>query len=393
MSVAVPLQRVHSTELLKASKVIRVSGLNHWYKDSAAPVLSDVHLQVAQGEIVIMTGPSGSGKTTLLSILGALRGAQQGEVEVLGRRLHELRGNELVEVRRDIGFIFQAHNLFNSLTALQNVRMALELQSSDRKQNHDRAVEALKRLGFKDELEDRINYKPSHLSGGQKQRVAIARALANRPKLILADEPTAALDEKTGRTVVELFKELARQQGCTILIVTHDNRILDVADRIVSMVEGRIKSNVLVQELIEICEFLKQCEAFPRLETSLLTNYSRLTTSALAKIAEEMKRESYEAGTLLIRQGDEGDKFYLIKQGVVDVIESQGQPNEKKVATLSRGQVFGERSLLTGQPRNASVIATQDVELYTLDKPHFDSAIKASEPFRKELEKILFQRQ
>jgi putative ABC transport system ATP-binding protein len=392
MSTAVPVQRVRSSELRRGPIVLLVDRLNHWYGDSAETrkqVLFDNQLQVARGEIVIMTGPSGSGKTTLLSLLGALRTVQDGTVEVLGRPMHELRGTELVEARRDIGFIFQAHNLFGSLTALQNVRMALELQSSDKKYIHDRAVEVLGAV----ELANRIHYKPSHLSGGQKQRVAIARALANRPKLILADEPTAALDEHSGRKVVNLFKKLAQEEGCTIVIVTHDNRILDVADRIVSMVEGRIKSNVLVQELIEICEFLKQCEAFPRLESGSLTNYSRLTTSALAKIAEEMKRESHEAGTLLIRQGDQGDKFYLIKQGVVDVIENQGQPSEKKLASLSKGQFFGERALLTGEPRNASVIASQDVELYTLDTPQFNSAIGASEPFRKELEKILFQRQ
>jgi putative ABC transport system ATP-binding protein len=381
MSTVASLLRTHSSELRQSPTVLRVHALNHWYGDDAETrkqVLFDNHLQVARGEIVIMTGPSGSGKTTLLSLLGALRSVQDGEVEVLGQPLHGLAGKQLVEVRRNIGFIFQAHNLFSSLTALQNVCMALELQESDRKRIHDRAVEVLTALG----LRDRIHYKPSRLSGGQKQRVAIARALANRPRLILADEPTAALDEHAGRDVVNLLKKLAQEEGCTSLIVTHDNRILDVADRIVSMANGRIKSNVLVQEEIEICEFLKQCDVF-----------SHLTTSTLTNIAETMEKEHHPAGTVIIRQGDEGDKFYLIKSGVVDVIVNQGQPNETKVATLSKGQFFGETALLTGAPRNATVIAIQDVELYTLDKPHFNSAIASSEPFRKELEKILFQRQ
>jgi putative ABC transport system ATP-binding protein len=381
MSTAASLPRVRSTEFLNRPTVLRVTAVNHWYGTSAETrkqVLFDNYLRVAQGEIVIMTGPSGSGKTTLLSLLGALRTVQDGEVEVLGQRLHKLRGKELVAFRRDIGFIFQAHNLFSSLTALQNVRMALEMKHHDRKQIHDRAVEVLEHLG----LGDRLHYKPSRLSGGQRQRVAIARALANRPKLILADEPTAALDERSGRHVVNLLKKLAQEELCTILIVTHDNRILDVADRIVSMADGRIKSNVLVQEAIEICEFLKQCEVF-----------SHLTTSALTNIAEEMEQESHPAGTVLIRQGAKGDKFYLIKRGTVDVIVNRGQANEVKVATLGKGQFFGEMALLTGAPRNATVVAVQDVDLYTLDKPRFQAALASSEPFRKELEKILFQRQ
>jgi putative ABC transport system ATP-binding protein len=381
MSTATPLQRVRSSELRKGPTIIRVAALNHWYVDSDEThkqVLFDNHLHVAQGEIVIMTGPSGSGKTTLLSLLGALRTVQDGEVEVLGKQLHGRKGTQLVEVRRDIGFIFQAHNLFSSLTALQNVRMALEMKKYDRGYIHRRAVEILTALG----LGERLHYKPSRLSGGQRQRVAIARALANRPKLILADEPTAALDEDSGRDVVNLLKRLAQEEGCTSLIVTHDNRILDVADRIVSMVNGRIKSNVLVQEELEICEFLKQCEVF-----------SHLTTSALTNIAEAMEQESHPAGTVLIHQGDEGDKFYLIKRGVVDVIVNRGRQNEAKVATLSKGQFFGEMALLRDAPRNATVVAVQEVDLYTLDKPHFQAALASSEPFRKELEKILFQRQ
>jgi putative ABC transport system ATP-binding protein len=381
MSTAAPALRTRSSELRKGPLVLRVEGLNHWFGDSAETrkqVLFDNHLNVAQGEIVIMTGPSGSGKTTLLTLLGALRTVQDGEVEVLGRPLHQLRGKELVEFRRNVGFIFQAHNLFDSLTALQNVLMALEMKGSNPRRLQDRAVEVLTELGLK----ERIHYKPARLSGGQKQRVAIARALANRPRLILADEPTAALDEESGRHVVNLLKRLAQEEGCTSLIVTHDNRILDVADRIVSMVEGRIKSNVLVQEEIEICEFLKQCDVF-----------SHLTTSALTSIAEEMEQETHPAGTVIIHQGEIGDKFYLIKRGVVDVIVNRGKPDEAKVATLSKGQFFGERALMLDAPRNATIIAVQEVDLYTLDKPRFRSAIASSEPFRKELEKILFQRQ
>ena len=175
-----------------------------------------------------MTGPSGSGKTTLLTLIGGLRTVQEGSLEVLG---HQLRGAglaNLVDVRRELGFIFQAHNLFQSLTAFQNVRMAAELFDFRRQQATAADHRAARRcLG----LGHRIHYKPDSLSGGQKQRVAIARALVHRPQLVLADEPTAALDEKSGRDVVTLFQRFTREEQCTIVMVTHDNRILDVADR------------------------------------------------------------------------------------------------------------------------------------------------------------------
>jgi putative ABC transport system ATP-binding protein len=357
-----------------------VRRLSHWFGDAGErkQVLYDNNLEIMPGEIVIMTGPSGSGKTTLLTLLGGLRTAQEGTVEVLGRRLNGLTKQELVGVRRDIGFIFQAHNLFKSLTALQNVQMALELKHKDRGEIRRRAVEVLSEV----RLHERMHYKPAALSGGQKQRVAIARALANDPRLILADEPTAALDEENGREAVNLLKKLARERGCTSLIVTHDNRILDVADRIVSMVNGRIRSNVLVQEEIEICEFLKACELF-----------ARLTPGTLSNIAEKMTREHFPAGALVIRQGEEADKFYLIKEGTVEVVVDLGEAGEESRRVLGKGQFFGERALMLGTPRTASVLAREDVHLYALGKEDFTAALAVSEPFRIELEKVLFQRQ
>src|SRR5581483_7689137 len=170
-----------------------------------------------------------SGKTTLLTLIGALRTIQEGSLHVLGRELSGLNERELVEVRRNIGFIFQAHNLFDSLTAYQNVRMALELKDLSPEARHERAVEVLKSL----DLGHRIHSKPDSLSGGQKQRVAIARALANRPRLILADEPTAALDRDSARNVVRIFKELTVEDGTAIVMVTHDHRIIELADRLV----------------------------------------------------------------------------------------------------------------------------------------------------------------
>jgi putative ABC transport system ATP-binding protein len=360
--------------------VVRVRRLNHFFGDgdTRKQALSGVNLEVGPGQIIIMTGPSGSGKTTLLTLLGALRTVQDGAVEVLGRPLAGLPPQELVRVRRDIGFIFQDHNLFASLTALQNVKMAVELRHHNPLQVHRRAVKALQEVGLGDCLHD----KPGKLSGGMKQRVAIARALANGPKLVLADEPTAALDEANGRDVVNLLQRLARERGCTSLIVTHDNRILDVADRIVSMVNGRIKSDVSVKEHFEICEFLRGCDLFARLTPAQLTN-----------VAEKVGREWYAPGTAIIRQGDEPRKFYVIQQGAVDVVIDHGLPTAEHRGVLGQGQYFGEKAIVEERARTATVVARDEVRLLTLGKDDFKAALAASESFYKEVEKVLFQRQ
>jgi putative ABC transport system ATP-binding protein len=214
---------------------IQIENLNHSFGEGnlQKPVLIDINLEIHAGEIIILTGPSGSGKTTLLTLIGALRSMQEGSLKILNRELKGASQKELVATRNRIGFIFQAHNLLKSLTAWENVTMPLRLQP--RIQNRQQlAVEILTTLG----LGDRTHYYPENLSGGQKQRVAIARALVSKPQLILADEPTAALDSKSGREVVNLMQGLAQEQSCTILMVTHDNRILDVADRIIQMEDG-----------------------------------------------------------------------------------------------------------------------------------------------------------
>jgi putative ABC transport system ATP-binding protein len=219
--------------------VIRADRLNHYFGHGQLQkqVLFEINLTINAGEIVIMTGPSGSGKTTLLTLIGGLRSAQSGSLNILGRELCGASAAALTQARREHGYIFQAHNLHGSLTALQNVRMGLELHAEIPVEvMQARSIQALEQVG----LGNRVNYYPDDLSGGQKQRVAIARALVSQPKIVLADEPTAALDKKSGRDVVELMQTLAREQGCTILLVTHDNRILDIADRIVYMEDGRL---------------------------------------------------------------------------------------------------------------------------------------------------------
>ena len=202
-------------------------------------MLFDVSMEVASGEIVLLTGPSGSGKTTLLTLIGALRRVRSGELDVLSLSLHTASMEDLVEVRRDIGFIFQQHNLLPFMTARQNVELMFQLHPEiSRTEASERTVEILTSVG----LADRLDYHPARLSGGQKQRVAVARALVTNPSLILADEPTAALDSQSGRDVVTLLQELARSHNTPILMVTHDPRILDVADRIINMEDGRVHS-------------------------------------------------------------------------------------------------------------------------------------------------------
>jgi len=362
----------------KKEVTVAVRGLNHYFGDGELrkQVLFENNLDLHGGEIVIMTGPSGSGKTTLLTLIGALRTVQEGSLKILGQELHGLSSGQLVNLRRGIGFIFQAHNLFGSLTAIQNVRMSMELKDLSPREMDERGKEMLTRLG----LGHRINYKPSALSGGQRQRVAIARALANHPKLILADEPTAALDKASGRDVVNLLREFAEENNSTILMVTHDNRILDAADRIVNMVDGSIISDVLVVESEVICEFLGRISVF-----------EHLTPGTLAKVADQMRFESHPPGTAIVRQGDPGDCFYLIRDGKVEVeVETGGK--KRVVAELGSGDYFGEAALLTGEPRNATVRATTDLELYALDNEQFQEVVQSSATFAEELRNALFQR-
>lgn len=226
---------------MSQNSIIDIQGVNHYYGSGRLrkQILFEVTTSIEPGEVVIMTGPSGSGKTTLLTLIGALRSTQEGSMRVLGQELQNAPERELVELRRNIGYIFQAHNLLNSLTARQNVQMSIELHSEiPQARSREMAESMLSAVG----LGEWINQYPSELSGGQKQRVEIARALVCNPKIVLADEPTAALDKKSGRDVVEIMQNLANKQGAAILLVTHDNRILDIADRIINMEDGRLTS-------------------------------------------------------------------------------------------------------------------------------------------------------
>ncbi len=201
-------------------------------------VLSDISLTVNSGEIQLLMGPSGSGKTTLLSILGGILTPSSGSVKMLGQEITTMSRSKLADYRlHNIGFIFQGFNLFPALTAVENVEVILKLQGKQGQANR-RAYDLLDQVG----LGDRANAYPRSLSGGQKQRVAIARALAGYPPIIMADEPTASLDSKSGHAVISLLRRLAKEEGSTVLIVTHDSRIRDVADDIAYLEDGHLRS-------------------------------------------------------------------------------------------------------------------------------------------------------
>jgi putative ABC transport system ATP-binding protein len=226
-----------SEQMLKP--LISLKHVNHWFGtgEERKHALKDISLDIYPGQLVICTGPSGSGKTTLLTMLGGLRSCQDGSLNILGEELNGANKEQLAKLRLNVGFIFQAHNLMMFLNARKNVRLSLELHDKYYESDMDlMAEQMLDKLG----LGDRVDYFPANLSGGQRQRVAIARALVSRPKILLGDEPTAALDKESGRTVVNLMKELAETEKTTIIMVTHDNKILDVADRIIIVEDGRL---------------------------------------------------------------------------------------------------------------------------------------------------------
>ncbi|MDD5168272.1 MAG: ATP-binding cassette domain-containing protein [Syntrophales bacterium] len=234
---------------MKKEPIITVRNLSHAFGEGLLQkeVLHEVSADFYPGEIIIITGPSGSGKTTFLTLVGALRSVQAGDMTVMGQDLRDLSGAALMRIRRRMGFIFQDHHLIDALTACQNVQMALIGETEETPDSsREKALECLAEVGLK----EFVYKKPRHLSGGQKQRVAIARALLRRPEIILADEPTAALDKKTGREIVDLLHRLAKRTGCTILLVTHDNRILDVADRIIRIEDGCLEETQISMERI-----------------------------------------------------------------------------------------------------------------------------------------------
>ncbi len=352
--------------------VIRAEKVNYAYGtgETQTQVLFDCDLEISKGEMVIMTGPSGSGKSTLLTLIGALRRLQEGSLNVLGQDLSHSTETRQVELRTNIGFIFQQHNLFSSLSAIENVRMATALRPGSVKAMNDRSIAILSRLG----LGERIGHLPSELSGGQKQRVAIARALVNEPALVLADEPTASLDAQSGQTVLELLRQMADgPKQTTVLLVTHDQRVIDHADRIVNMVGGKIVTNTLTRIAVRICRALAQIETL-----------KGLSEATLSRIAAYMTVETRQPGEVIVREGEEGDRFYVVGSGVAD--STKGGIFDEE---LCFGEGFGIISSYFKRPIPSTVTARTPLELYVLSKDDFLEALAADTSFESRIRSAL----
>jgi len=319
------------------SALINIEGLSHTFGAGATAlhVLRSVKMRFYPGEITIIVGPSGSGKTTILTLAGALRSVQSGQVEVLGQELNGASADQQWQVRRQIGFIFQHHNLLSSLTARENVQMGLAHEiETPKAESQQRALDMLGRVG----LAEHAHKYPDQLSGGQRQRVAIARALVRNPKLIMADEPTAALDSHSGREVVALLQKLAREQGCAIMMVTHDNRILDIADRIISLEDGRIEENHIAlqrigQQLITVLQSVAryldliqggQHEAYQQLigevHERLSTDQRQTQQLAVRELSERVRAETDQ----LVAAVEQLQQTEAAVRQFIDLIEPSG---------------------------------------------------------------------
>ncbi|HNQ69163.1 MAG TPA: ABC transporter ATP-binding protein [Bacteroidales bacterium] len=225
--------------------IIEIKNLHKIYTETAVPVkaVNGIDLNFEQGEFTAIVGPSGSGKTTFLNMLGGLDKPTEGEVIIEGINISSLSSKQVIDFRlRNIGFVFQAYNLIPVLTAKENVEFIMQLQNQNKKEREERAIEMLKAVG----LSERINNRPAKLSGGEQQRVAVARALASKPKFILADEPTANLDSASTNNLLEIMQELNKKENITFIFSTHDQRVVDKARRIITIDDGKVKSDVKV---------------------------------------------------------------------------------------------------------------------------------------------------
>ena len=278
--------------------LVEIHGVTHAYQEGKLQnqVLHGIDLTIQPGSNVFLTGYSGSGKTTLISLIGCLRSVQSGSLRLLGQELNKASEKRLREMRLHIGYVFQHFNLLDFMNIRQNVQQSLELQPDfTRKGAKRRSEEMLDQVG----LGDRVNAYPCELSGGEKQRVAIARALVHKPRLLIADEPTAALDTATGRDIIDLVQTLSKQQSSAAIVVTHNMRILDGADEIFHMVDGRL--GTAVSEQISL--------VFPTLNDRLLT-----------RVADRTERRVFQPGDTIIRQGDVAESFFILIKGAVDVV-------------------------------------------------------------------------
>lgn len=348
--------------------IVSIQKLNHFFGEGTLrkQILFDIDLEVKPREFVILTGPSGSGKSTLLGLIGCLRSVQQGSLKILGQELNGANNEHLVQMRRRFGYITQASNLLQFLTARQNVQISLELHPElSSLEMQQRSIAMLEAVG----LGDKVDCYPDQLSGGQRQRVAIACALVTQPKLVLADEPTAALDKVSGRNVMALMHRLAKEQGSAVITVTHDNRILDLADRIIKVEDGKL-GIALSQEL---------AIALPGFNEALFDEAATKPTVL-----------TYQSEEVIVRQGEVATKFYVILEGEVEVWQELPNQETKLVGQLHRGQYFGEIGLLQGGIRTATVrvAANSEVKVMVMEEELFrrlmaDSALTSADIARR----------
>jgi putative ABC transport system ATP-binding protein len=226
-----------------AKTIIDAHNVSKVYNPKTIPVhaVQNVHVHIEEGEFVALVGPSGSGKSTLLNMMGGLDEPTTGSVIIDGVEITSLKENKLIDFRlHNIGFVFQSFNLIPVLTAKENVGFVLQLQNVSKKEREKRVMQLLNEVG----LDDKVNSKPSELSGGQQQRVAVARALASKPKIILADEPTANLDSKSAGNLLDIMAKLNKEEKITFLFSTHDQRVIKKARRVITLVDGKIDSDV-----------------------------------------------------------------------------------------------------------------------------------------------------
>jgi len=309
---------------------IAIRNLNHSFGRGALrkQILFDVSTEIPEGEIVIVTGPSGSGKTTMLTLVGALRSAQEGSVRILGEELCGADAASLERARRRIGFIFQQHNLLGALTAVENVELGARVtRRHTRSEARARAIEMLHAVG----LGEHLHHKGEQLSGGQRQRVAIARALVAEPAILLADEPTASLDKQSGRDVVDRLKALAKEKGTTILLVTHDNRILDVADRIVHLEDGRLST--FTDAVIANNQLMMRTLAENKQKQPLDEIVNQLDEKGFRNLLEQLTDESQRFLEATALANDEAFQS-LLEQGLFAFTRKLGQLLNAERASL-----------------------------------------------------------
>jgi putative ABC transport system ATP-binding protein len=305
-------------ETMDNKSLISVRNLSHSFgkNETKHTVLHNVSLDFYPGETVIIMGPSGAGKTTLLTLVGALRSPQSGSIEVCGIELQNAGPRQQLQVRQHIGFIFQAHNLLDSLTVVENVQMGLAHLRLPNSESRRKSKAMLRRVG----LEKYLDKCPRHLSIGQRQRVAIARGLVRSPSIIIADEPTASLDSHIGREIVDLLHCLCRQENCAVLMVTHDSRILDIADRILTLEDGYIAESSQIIDRIggKLISVMEQI-----LQYLTLFNDQEKFKELRQNCRETLTRERVDISAFVTRKMNEllTEKTALLHSAVENVIQ------------------------------------------------------------------------